>query len=180
MGINGACRCQELYAMKVGDVRDLHTSFLVTIPTRKVKIKREFAITGNFYGIVKKYIDLRPSQLRSDCFFLNYQKGKCTAQRVGINKFSAMGKQIAMFLNKPNPETYSGLTFCKSSVTLHHTGGNMSAVRPQGDWGFVDDRTQNRNIVPKRTTENQLPSVPAISFVNCSNVTINFFISETK
>lgn len=118
MGIMGACRCQELYAMKIEDVQDLKTSILVTIPTRKVKVHREFTITGRFYYIVKKYIDLRPAQIRIDSFFLNYYKGKCTPQKVGINKFSTMGKQIASYLNKPNPETYSGLTFCKSSATI--------------------------------------------------------------
>lgn len=114
----GACRCRELYTMKISDIRDLSSSFLVTIPTRKIKLQREFTIAGNFYDIVKKYVNLRPSQTNLDSFFLNYLKGKCIQQNIGIHNFSRMGKQIASFLKKPNPEQYSGLAFCKSSPAV--------------------------------------------------------------
>jgi hypothetical protein len=88
----GACRSNELYEMKITHLQDLGSAFLVNVPNTKTKICRKFTVTDNFYKICKTYISLRPSHVTSDTFFLNYQNGKCTTQRIGINKFTKMGK----------------------------------------------------------------------------------------
>lgn len=83
--------------------------FLVQIPKTKTKIPRSFTITGGFAGIVQKYINLRPSGLDSnDRFFTNYQKGKCTRQFIGKNKFSNAPRRIAEYLALPEPDRYTG------------------------------------------------------------------------
>lgn len=51
-------------------------------------------------------------------FFINYQKGKCTTQRVGINKIGYMSKTIATYLKLHNPELYTGHSFRRSSATV--------------------------------------------------------------
>ena len=63
-------------------------------------------------------MNLRPVNCPTSAFFLNYQKGKCTVQKIGKNKFGTMGRQIAKFLELPNPELYSGYSFRKSSAML--------------------------------------------------------------
>lgn len=115
MGIMGACRANEMHAMSIEDFQDLGSAMLVTIPNRTKIGGRQFTITGHFYELCKKYVDLRPNNATSNSFFLNYQKGKCTVQNIGINKFGIMGRQIAIFLNLPNPELYTGNSFRKSS-----------------------------------------------------------------
>lgn len=161
----GACRRQELYDMRIDDVRDLSSSFLVVIPTRKVKIKREFTITGNYYDIVKKYIDLRPETTKTDSFFIKYNNGKCTLQRVGIHKFCAMGKQVAFYLNKPNPEQYSALTFCKSSTTMQlmsddedspeYTPSEIdeTATSVISSQNSEDEESPNSSVLPKKSAK---------------------------
>lgn len=106
----GACRGHELYSMKLADVNDLGSSLLVTIPQTKTGVSRKFIITGKFYEICKKYIDLRGRVTKLDSLFLSYQNGKCAAQKIGKNKFTAMGRNIASFLQLPNPEKYSGFS----------------------------------------------------------------------
>lgn len=118
MGVVGACRCNELKEMKITDLRDLNSAMLVNVPNRKALGVQNFILTGDFYEKVKKYISLRPPDTDCPDLFLSYRNGKCIHQRIGINKFSTMGKQIATFLKLPNPKMYNGLSFRCSSTTF--------------------------------------------------------------
>ncbi|KAJ8913790.1 hypothetical protein NQ315_002696 [Exocentrus adspersus] len=118
----------------------------------KTKTARSFTISGEFYMIVKKYLDLRPPNPACHFLFLNYQRGKCTIQRVGINKLAAMGKQIALFLNLKDAQLYTGHTFRRSSATICVSGGgDILDVKKIGGWkftavaeGYIDDNINNK------------------------------------
>uniref|UniRef100_A0A6P7HBE7 Uncharacterized protein LOC114346606 isoform X2 n=1 Tax=Diabrotica virgifera virgifera TaxID=50390 RepID=A0A6P7HBE7_DIAVI len=136
IGIMGACRSNELYQMNIQDV----------------KIVRKFTINSTFYNIVKKYIDLRPSHVKINSFFLNYQKSKCTIQRIGKNKFADIGRQIAKYLNLPNPQSYTGHCYRRSSATLYiDGGGDLTGLKRHGGWkstqvaeGYIDQSMRNK------------------------------------
>lgn len=132
MGIMGACRAHELHAMKIDDIQDLQSALLVTVPNSKTKIARKFTITGQFYKICKKYTDVR--QTTSPIFFMHYQHGKCTKQRIGVNKFGTMGKQIAKFLNLPHQDMYTGHTFRRSSASLLVDEGGVISTLKRHQW----------------------------------------------
>lgn len=109
----------ELYNVKVGDIRDTNSSLIVDLPDTTTRKPRQFAITDNFYKICKKYISLRPAGMacKDQRFFVNYKNGKCTAQFVGINKFGRLVQDIAKFLKLPNPESYTGHSYRRTSAT---------------------------------------------------------------
>ncbi|KAJ8976466.1 hypothetical protein NQ317_012416, partial [Molorchus minor] len=117
IGIMGSCRVTELHSLSIEDVKDLGSALLITMPHAKTNLYRKFTITDQPYTICRQYIDLRPANAPSS-FFLNYQKGKCTIQRIGVHKFGAMGRQIAKFLKLPEPELYTGHSFRRSSSIL--------------------------------------------------------------
>lgn len=152
MGVMGACRRDELYKMKLNYFEDLGSAVLVKIPNTKTKISRTFTVTGYFYKIYKIYADLRPQNCKESCFFLNYQKGKCTVQRIGINKFGIMGKVIATYLKLPNPELYTGHCFRRSSATiLIDSGESITSLKRHGGWkstavaeGYIDESLKNK------------------------------------
>lgn len=107
-GICGACRTDEFLHIKVDDVqKHSDTLFLVRLVQTKTKVIRSFTITGAFVRIVQKYIDLRPGNAM-ERFFMNYQRGKCTMQVMGRNKFSKMPRRIAEYLQLETPERYTG------------------------------------------------------------------------
>lgn len=108
-GIMDACRRHELHQLKVNNVKDIGKTLVVTIPNTKTKSSRTFTITGKYYDICQKYIDLRPEICNTPSFFVNYQNGKCTVQNVGVNKIGNMGKEIALYLNLPNSNLYTAL-----------------------------------------------------------------------
>lgn len=108
MEITGPCHKKELYSLNIEDVQDFGSAMLVTV---RSKIPRKFAISNPYYHTCKKYVDLRPPDTKCKSFFLNYKSGKCTSQNIGINKLKAVGRQIARFLELPNPETYTGRIF---------------------------------------------------------------------
>ncbi|XP_028145795.1 uncharacterized protein LOC114339362 [Diabrotica virgifera virgifera] len=119
MGVMCNCHKKELYNMKTHHLKDLESSISVEIPNQKTGTPRKFTMGGQFYKILKKYSDLRPKKGCDTSFFLNYHKGKCTTQKVGINRFGTMGKYIATWLNLENPELYTGHCFRKLSKSAH-------------------------------------------------------------
>lgn len=165
MGVMGACRSNELYEMKITHLQDLGSAFLVNVPNTKTKICRKFTVTDNFYKICQTY--LRLSHVTSDTFFLNFQNGKCTTQRIGINKFTKMGKDIAAFLKLPNPEQYSGHSFRRSSATiLVDAGGDITALKRHGGWkstavaeGYIDESVKNKTNTANKISSSIQPKL---------------------
>lgn len=147
----GACRRRELHKLEFRDVNDLGSSLLVTIKNKKTKTTRQFTVTGKYYEICKKYMNLRPKDCTASSFFLNYVNEKCTVQNVGINKFGNMGKQIATYLKLPNPGLYTGHCFRRSSETiLVDVGGDITLIKHHGEYksnevdeNYVDKSVQN-------------------------------------
>ena len=147
----GACRLHELHKLKFDDVKDLESTILVTIPNTNTNTSRAFTVTGKYYNICKKYMNLRPKKCESTSFFVNYYGGKCSVQNVGINKFGNMGKQIATYLNLPDPQSYTGHCFRRSSATmLVDAGGDITSLKRHGGWksttvaeGYIDESLQN-------------------------------------
>ncbi|KAK5641228.1 hypothetical protein RI129_009775 [Pyrocoelia pectoralis] len=173
-GIMGACRRHEMHSLKFNDVSDLKTLILVTIRDTKTKTTRKFTITGKYYDVCKKYMDLRPKICTTQNFFNNYFHGKCTVQNVGINKFGSMGKTIATYLNLPNPHLYTGHCFRRSSATiLVDAGGDITTLKRHGGWksttvaeSYIDDSIQNKINV----SEKILNSVQTNQTLNTINI----------
>lgn len=133
------------------DIEDTGNKLIISIPDTKNKSSRAFLVSGGFYSVCKKYLELRKNVKipALSQFFLNYQQGKCTKQVVGINKIGNVAKQIAQFLMLPNPELYTGHCFRRSSATiLVDAGGDLMALKRHGGWkssavaeGYVDNST---------------------------------------
>lgn len=206
----GACRAAELYSMQITDLEDHGSIFMVSVPNTKTKIARKFTVTRNFYTIVKKYLNLRPTNISQTILFFKFQNGKYYSQRIGINKFGAMGKDIATFLKLPDSNMYTGHCFRRSSATLLvDAGGDITALKRHGGWrsttvaeGYIDDSEQNKtdtankiysSITPQpvgtsttyiqqtqKETINLHSSVPHIQFTGCSNFTVNFINKQNE
>lgn len=116
IAILGACKMQELHSLTIQNIELLDSAMLVTIPETATKHPRKFIITDHFYTVCKQYIDIRPANAESASLFLCYQNGKCILKNMGIHTFGAMGRQIATFLNLPNPHNYTGASFRKSTT----------------------------------------------------------------
>lgn len=109
IGILGELRIEDLVRIEMKDVEDCQKLFVIRIPKTKTRPEKSFTIQDDYYKKVKHYISLRPPKISHQRFFLNYQKGKCTVQPIGKNKFSAMPKQIAKFLDLPEADSYTGI-----------------------------------------------------------------------
>lgn len=110
-GLCGACRSHELAAVIMENIVRYEDMFFVTTPrelTKTADKDNAFGITGESFHVVKKYEALHPSHVKTDRFFLNFQKGKCTVQVIGKSKFYGMPRHIAEFLKLPDPEKYTG------------------------------------------------------------------------
>jgi hypothetical protein len=153
----------ELYNVKLADVKDVKSALIVDVPYTKTKKPRKFVITDNFYSICKEYINLRPLGMTNENqkFFINYQKGKCTRQVVGINKFGKLVQDIAKFLKLPHPEKYTGHTYRRTSATIvADKTGDLLALKRHGGWqssgtaeGYVNDSMNKKLEICKHIIE---------------------------
>lgn len=161
LGISGACRSSELTNLTIHDIESQGNLILVKLTKTKTHIERSFIVKEEFTQIVKKYQKMRPSDVKIDRFFLNYQKGKCYKQVIGKNKISGMPKQIATYLNLPNCEHYTGHCFRRTSATLlADSGANMTMLKRHGGWksstvaeGYIEDSVQNKTKISTKLTE---------------------------
>lgn len=139
LGIAGGCRIGELVNMKIDDVDDRGNVLVVNIQDTKTNKPRFFTVINegeiNALDIYKKYIKLRPQAVPHRRLFLNYQHRKCTVQPVGQNKISKMPSVIATFLGLPEPASYTGHAFRRSSASLLVDGGaDLLELKRHGGW----------------------------------------------
>ncbi|CAK1587693.1 unnamed protein product [Parnassius mnemosyne] len=174
-GVVGAFRREELGNITLKDIEAHGKMLLIKIPNTKNKIPRSFVVEGDFLRIMQKYMNQRSQKAKTDRFFQNYQKGKCTAQAIGINKSGNMPKEIATFLSLPDAEYYTGHSFRRTSATLlADSGANLTSLKRLGDWksdkiaeGYIADSLNNKLETGKKITQSiNLKSSPSPSHDN--------------
>ena len=129
----GACRTDEMVNMNIQCVEDKNDMYVVKIVQSKIYVQRSFTISTLYFEIVQKYITLRPKNMPTDRFFINYRNGRCTKQVIGRNKFSKTPKKIAEFLRLPNAERYTGrnilhILMCKMLKSKQYVKVNNCSV----------------------------------------------------
>ncbi|KAL1516604.1 hypothetical protein ABEB36_000498 [Hypothenemus hampei] len=139
-GVAGGCRKGELPNVTINDIQELDGVLVVEMPETKTNIPRSFTIDEPFVTYVKMYLALRPPNVPTDRFFLNYQKGRCTVQVVGINKFGGMPKEVATFLGLKEPHLYTGHAFRRTSATLlANAGPSIISMQKPERWKSTQD-----------------------------------------
>lgn len=113
-GIHGALRCKRLFSIQTNDVQDTGTRVIVTVPATKCNCAVSFVVEGNFYEVVRRYINARPDQVANSKFFLNFRNGVYTRSAIGEAKLARMPRVIASYLNLENPEEYTSQSFRRS------------------------------------------------------------------
>ncbi|KAI8419924.1 hypothetical protein MSG28_008542 [Choristoneura fumiferana] len=147
LAICGACRSGELVTMTTKNIKK-HGDVLVVTNTDRV-----FVIPEDLTPLVEKYIALRPKHLETDRFFLKYRDGKCIKQVVGRHKISSMPKDIATFLQLPNPKSYTGHCFRRSATG--YSGVNVVVGNKRKRGNFVTDREDVTESTIDAQTHNQ-------------------------
>ena len=158
IGLAGACRREELTKMSIDLINDKEDMLLVKIPDSKTHIERTFVVIGQENLLLyRQYLSLRPSHTPHNRLFVNYKKGKCSIQPVGIHSFGNLGLRIAEFLNLPNPKNYTGHSIRRTSATLFaDNGGNITNLKRHGGWkstnvaeGYIDNSLTNKIKIAK-------------------------------
>lgn len=181
-GLFGATRCDELYNLSVNDVRSEGNVLVVTINQTKTYKSRMFTVvpegTVNHVDIVMKYRNLRPQHTPHNSFFVFYNRGKCSTQRVGIHKISSVPKLIATFLGLSELERYTGHSLRRSSATLlADKGANITDLKRLGGWksstiaeSYVEESVQHKISVARKMADCETSS--STSENNCNDSTI--------
>ncbi|KAF5282881.1 hypothetical protein FQR65_LT14184 [Abscondita terminalis] len=153
IGYNGASRREELTKLRVEDLVIKSDRIIVSIPKTKNYIPRTFAITDKTWmELIKKYLNLRPTHVTNNRFFLTYRSGYCINSPIGINMMGKISKHIATYLKLPNPELYR-----RSSAThVASCGGDLLTLKRHEGWnsssvaeGYVHSSVQNKINISK-------------------------------
>jgi integrase len=138
----------ELTNLLTDNVTFMAHQIVVTLCDTKNKTNRTFVINNEqWLLVIRKYYELRPPNTTHKRFFLFYGNNKCSRQPVGVNTFGTMPRKIAEFLQLPNPQSYTGHSFRRSSATLlAGKGVNFLGIKRLGGWkssavaeGYIED-----------------------------------------
>lgn len=110
--MSGATRNKDLVNLRTEDVEHHGQVIIVRVPGRSCMIE------GKPAEIIRKYEGLRPRDVCTNRFFVNYQNGKCTKQVIGINKIGRVPKKIATFLKLPEANEYTAHSFRHMQATV--------------------------------------------------------------
>lgn len=135
---------------------------IITLRDTKTKIDRTFVVRDASFAVVQKYYALRPVDVKTDRFFLNYKNCKCTKQVMGRHKIAQMPKIIATYLEVPHPEQFTGHCFRRSSATiLANTGANLITLKRHGGWksdrvaeSYIEESVENKNRITQKIGQN--------------------------
>jgi integrase len=83
-----------------------------------VSVWNELTNDLNLVEIYRKYLSLRPSSVSHRRLFINYQKGECMVQQVGIKKVAKIPQMIAKFLKISDASLLTGHCWRRTSATL--------------------------------------------------------------
>lgn len=154
----GECKRDELKNIRLDDIKKYYNyddkdrkkpMVRVQIRNPNPEKQRDFTLEGEFYNYYEKYRQCRcQKENTSKEFFLNYRDGKCTRQPIGLNKFGRMPKEIAQFLELPNPDEYTGHS--KSSAKLHSEDGLVTTTLPTDLIECDDNNTNTTSDTPKQ------------------------------
>lgn len=168
-GVLGACRKDELIKVQtthlktyyeLNDTEKKQPTLLVHISDAKTHGEREFVIKGKYYDYYRRYSDLRPEKTPHNRYFINYQKGKCTIQPIGEKKFASLPREVAKFLKLPNPESYTGHGFGRTSaMLLAGSGADITNLKRHGGWksssvaeSYVENSLKIKEKISNRIT----------------------------
>lgn len=110
-GVAGGSKGDELTHLKVDYVKDYGTEIIVKIPSTNESNPKVFLIGGEFAKIVQKYVRLRPADVTTDRFFLQYHKGLVRNIPIGIKTISNVPRDIAKFLKLDDSQMYTTRSF---------------------------------------------------------------------
>lgn len=163
LSVSGGCRLDEMNKMQTSHIDDRGTVLVVQVPDTKTNKKRQFVVVDEMCGvnaiqIVRKYRALRPLHTAHNKFFTNFRSNKCTVQPVGVNTMAKIAFNIAAFLKLPNPESYTGHCFRRTSASLlANSGADILELKRHGGWksstvveGYIDDSIQNKIRTSKK------------------------------
>ena len=184
----------ELTNLLTDNVTFMPHQIVVTLCNTKNKTNRTFVINNEqWLLVIRKYYELRPPNTPHQRFFLFYGNNKCSRQPVGMNTFGTMPRKIAEFLRLPNPQSYTGHSFRRSSATLLAAKGvDFLGIKRIGGWksstvaeGYIEQSLRDKIAIAEQLTtgsssrsslDNPLPSTskctwePSVENLNAGDV----------
>ncbi|KAK4886064.1 hypothetical protein RN001_002335 [Aquatica leii] len=189
IGISGACRSDELFKMKTGDIDLQQHRAIIVLPNTKTYQPRSFVVANTeWVEILKCYIDLRKN-VEGDRFFLQLRHGKLTKQPYGHNSIAQLPKKIASYLQLNNVNTYTGHCFRRTSATLLvNSGGDIINLKKLGGWrsSTVAESYVGSSLDGQLKIASMLSTEDTTSMQNMPNISVpgpssqQFHFSNTK
>lgn len=135
LGVFGACRGDEIVKLTTDNVTDDGFEIVVRIPDSKTKEPRMYPVNIRFVKYIREYISLRPPNITTNRFFIQYRNGKFVNQVMGKNSISIIPKEVATFLGLANPKDYTGHSVRRSSTTIAaNAGAGIEMLKRLGGW----------------------------------------------
>ncbi|XP_037033165.1 uncharacterized protein LOC119083979 [Bradysia coprophila] len=167
-GLCSGSRGCELTNLTLDNVKDDGKEVIVKIPMTKMKTKtaKLYVVGNDFAKIIRQYLDMRPASVTTDRLFLQWRKGKCIAQVMGKNSIAKIPKDVARFLKLPEPNSYTGHSYRRTTTTVAANAGfTVTELKRFIGWksdrvceGYIKDSVGYQRKLSKRLCDEILPS----------------------
>lgn len=135
---------------------------------------RSFVIKRDLFKVHKKYVSLRSKDINHPRFFINYHKGKCSKQPIGVHKFGNISKDIAVILNLENSKLYTGHSFRRTSAAMLVEGeADIDTLKRHRGWksnsvaeGYIASSRSNTETISHAITTSILLTTSSDSTMN--------------
>lgn len=117
---------------------------------------------GNeFAKIIRQYMTMRPKAAITERLFYQWRKGKCVNQVMGKNSITKIPKDVARFLDLPEPSSYTGHSYRRTATTLAANAGfSITELKRFGGWksdrvceGYIQNSLSYKRHVAKRMSD---------------------------
>lgn len=156
--------------LTLNDVKEHGEVIVIKTTATKTKNVRSFTVENEHAALVRKYMNMRPADTKTNRFFLRYRKmEKCSTNPIGEAFFKKISKHIANFLDLPDEEKYFFSSIRQSSTNLW--GEGVNDVNPQN----ASDVSNTSNIVDstsKKTKKREIRATIAATEENDDNDSI--------
>lgn len=165
-GLCSGSRGCELTDLTLANVKDDGKELVVQIPDTKTKVAKLYVVGSEFTKIIRKYLDMRPRHVKTDRLFLQWRKGKCIAQVMGKHSIAQIPKNVARFLNLPDPDSYTGHSYRRTTTTVAANAGfTVTELKRLMGWksdrvceGYIQNSVAYQRSLSKRVYDAILPS----------------------
>lgn len=137
LSVMGALRKCELHDLTTDDIKLDDQGYMIHVKAHKSDEERDFFMDRDDARFLARYLDARPQGAPKALMLTQQKNGNIMRSAIGINTLAKFPFKIAIYLQLPDPKSFTGHAFRRTSATFAAEAGiDMMNLKRLGGWKF--------------------------------------------